>query len=152
MKQGLCAFAELMTDISRPLLKKRGFTNAAILQHWDEIVGDEMKSGVYPDKITYGKNGGVLHLRVASGAFAMLVEHRREILLDRLAAFNGHKSITAIKVLQGEIRLPEVNKKSIPMRFLTNDEEHSLESKTQTIEQKDLRVAVASLGKSILLK
>jgi len=152
MREGLHAFAGLMTDITRPILKKRGFSNATLLQHWSEIVGDEMKTGVFPEKITYGKNGAVLYLKVTSGAFAVMVEHRKKVILERLAVFNGHGGITDIRVSQGNVPVKRIQKEEKTEVFLSENQQKELETKISGVEDNDLRESLLSLGKSILLK
>ena len=167
MREGLHAFAGLMTDITRPVLKKRGFSNASLLQHWSEIVGEEMSRGVRPEKITYGKKGGILYLKVTSGAFAVMVEHRKKNLLDRIASFNGHAGIVDIKVSQGNLPhekkekedknvealiAAESKKEDKKEVFLSAEEEKILEIKISGVEDEELRKRLLSLGKSILLK
>lgn len=152
MREGLHAFAGLMTDITRPVLKKRGFSNASLLQHWSEIVGEEMSRGVRPEKITYGKKGGILYLKVTSGAFAVMVEHRKKNLLDRIASFNGHAGIVDIKVSQGNLPHEKKEKEDKKEVFLSAEEEKILEIKISGVEDEELRKRLLSLGKSILLK
>lgn len=152
MKEGLHAFAGLMTDITRPVLKKRGFSNASLLQHWTEIVGEEMSSGVCPEKIVYGKKGAVLYLKVMSGAFAVMVEHRKKSLLERIAFFNGHAGVVDIRVSQGNVFYKKTLKKEPKEDALSSEQEKALEEKISGVEDEELKKTLFSFGRSILLK
>ena len=119
---GLQSIGVFIDQATRGILGKRGFWNADIIAHWDEIIGQELAQGIRPDKITYpkGKGGaGIVHVRVAGGAFALTAEHKKHILLDRLNTFVGGQIFADIKITQGanlhpkeEISSPEPKKLS----------------------------------------
>ncbi len=140
--------------LTKKILGKRGFTNADLLMHWSDIIGKELAKGVKPDKITYPKNTreeAILHVRVGAGSFAVVVEHQKKILLDRINTFLGYNGIQDIKIKQDliEIKSPEPEKKE---RILTVDEEKQLEEKLKNIKDENLKEKLYNIAKLIFFK
>lgn len=143
-----------LQSLTKDLLGKRGFANADLLLHWNDVIGEELSKAVKPDKMTYtksGRTGAVLHVRVGAGAFAVLVEHQKKILIDRINTFLGYDAISDIKIRQDLIEI----KPPIPVekeKKLTVEQEMLLTEKLKNIEDEDVRKKLYNIGKSIFFK
>ena len=151
---GPVPLSKQLDALTKNLLGKRGFANADLLLHWSDVVGEDLAKGVKPDKITYPKNtreGAVLHVRVGAGSFAVIMEHQKKVLLDRINTFLGYEAIGDIKIKQDlvEINAPKAEKKE---RILTAEEEKQLNEKLQNIKDEELRKKLYNIAKSIFFK
>ena len=89
--------------LAKDILGKRGFSNVDLIAHWPDVVGEQLAEAVKPDKIVYPNNqraNGTLCVRVQSGAFAMVLEHQKNIVLDKVNTFLGYTAVSNIKIQQ----------------------------------------------------
>lgn len=85
-----------------PAMKKRGFTKAEMLRHWDAIVGSELGGRCQPVKLVHNPQRpgeAVLHIRTRS-VWATEIQHSTPLILERLAAYYGYKVATRLVILQ----------------------------------------------------
>ncbi|MBP5160811.1 MAG: DUF721 domain-containing protein [Alphaproteobacteria bacterium] len=150
---GLQSVGVYIDQATRTLLGKRGFWNADIIAHWDEIVGQELSQGIRPDKITYPKGkGGVVHLRVAGGAFAVMAEHKKREILDRLNTFVGSQAFEDIKMTQGANLHPKKEEAQPVKKAITPEQEKELERILAHIRDPQLKEALFAYGKALWSK
>ena len=152
---GLQSIGVYIDQATRSLLGKRGFWNADIIAHWDEIIGQELAQGIRPDKITYpkGKAGaGIVHIRVAGGAFALTAEHKKHILLDRLNTFVGSPIFADIKITQGANLHPKEDVPAPTFKKLSVEQKRRIEQAVAQVKDPELRAALAAYGKDLCLK
>ncbi len=152
---GLMPLSLELGHIAKEVLGKHGFSNVDLLAHWDDIIGFELAQGMKPDKITYPKDkrqGGTLHVRVAAGAFAIVIEHQKKIILDKINTFMGYDAISDIKIKQNLMQIKPVAKTLSPPKELTAQQEEILQSKIADIKDETLKEKLYQIGKSIFLK
>jgi hypothetical protein len=104
--RGPINIASLSARAAKPALGKRGFAAAEILTHWSTIVGPELAAFACPIEIKFprGKNAGAtLHLRIASGAAATLLQLKTPTILARVNGFLGYGAVSALQVAQGPL-------------------------------------------------
>jgi hypothetical protein len=104
--RGPIKIASLATRAAKPALGKRGFAAGEILTHWESVVGPELAAFACPLEIKFprGKNtGATLHLRIASGAAATLLQLKTPTILARVNGFLGYSAVSAIQVAQGPL-------------------------------------------------
>jgi hypothetical protein len=104
--QGPRAIAGEVERLTRPALGKRGFAEAAIIAEWPTVVGAVLGANTCPLKIVFprGQRGdGVLHLRVANGAFATELQHLEPQLLERVNAHFGYRAVARVALTQGPL-------------------------------------------------
>ncbi|MEZ5946824.1 MAG: DciA family protein [Hyphomonas sp.] len=120
-----------------------------ILQaRWREIAGEQLWKYCRPEKISGGKDGRVLTLRVLPQA-APMVQHQSETIRQRVSVAAGG-DVTAIRLVQGPLTTREAAKPRRPARPLTPKERAELEASTVRIEDKGLRAAIVALGAAML--
>ena len=152
---GLNPLSLEVQPLARKILGKRGFDSIVLIQKWKDIVGEELSLGVFPDKVSYPKGkrtDGTLHVKVAGGAFATLLEHRQKILLDRVNTFLGYPAISSLRISQTTALVslpPEAPEKP---QQLSKEQGQQLSEKLKVIADEELKEHLYEVGKMILLK
>lgn len=115
-RMGLRNVAPLVGNLTRPLVRKRGFFQAEIILHWGEIIGRDLEEHTMPVRYSppRGENagGGTLTIRVA-GPVAIEVQHRMVQIIDRVNTYFGYRAVERIKIMQGDISRPQRQEKNV---------------------------------------
>ena len=151
--EGLAPLTKEVQAIAKPILGTRGFAEVDILSSWEDMVGKDLSKGITPEKLTFTANtrtNGTLHVRSAGGAFAMLFEHQKSRVIERINGFFGYPAISAIKIRQGALKL-SIQTQAFK-RPLTEREEKELTARGAPIQDPELREQAYRIGKEILLK
>ncbi|MBX2832847.1 MAG: DUF721 domain-containing protein [Rhodospirillales bacterium] len=150
-RMGLRNVAPLVGNLTRPLVRKRGFFQTEIILHWAEIVGRDLEQFTMPVKYTppRGENagGGTLVIRV-TGPVAIELQHRMPQIIDRVNTYFGYRAVERIKMMQGDISRPErtVHRPTVvPEGNIT----HASEINISKIEDPHLREVLTRLGRHI---
>ena len=154
-ENGLNLLSTDLKSMARTVLGKRGFSSVDLLTCWEDIVGSQLAIGVRPDKITYPRGQrteGILYVKVLGGAFAVMIEHQKKKLLEKINVFLGYTAIGDIKIVQGNPLEKKVLKTEEIKRVLTTEEKKNLKLKVEGIEDPELKEAVYRLGETIFLK
>lgn len=133
--------------ITRPILGTRGFAEVDILEAWDDIVGADLARGITPERLTFERDSrvkGTLHVKSAGGAFAMLFEHQKMRVIERINSFFGYPAVARIKIMQGALKLKRPTQK--PVRALSRAEQRELAEKVAVIEDDELRRKAYEIG------
>ena len=152
---GPMPLSKQLNALTKNLVGKRGFANADLLLHWSDVIGEDLAKGVKPDKITYPKNtreNAILHVRVGAGSFAVVIEHQKKVLLDRINTFLGFNAISDIKIKQDLIEIESEKENKQKERILTIEEEKQLSEKLKDIKEDDLKKKLHEIGKLIFFK
>ena len=151
--EGLAPLTAEVRSIAAPILGKHGFVGIDILANWEEIVGADLARGIQPQKLTFDgskRTGGTLHVLSAGGAFAMLFEHQKSRVLERINTYFGYPAIARFKIQQGSFRLKSEPVVSLP--DLTPTEASDLKARTARIHDSELREHLYRIGTEILRK
>ena len=144
------AVATLTDRITRPLFAKRGFADGAVLNDWQKIVGDSIAKVSVPDRISFppGKrNGGTLHLRVASGGFAVELQHFEGQMIERINTYFGYQAVERVKMIQAPLPVTDAPPPLPPV--LSDDEAQSVTEQVDSVDDPDLKERLESLGRAI---
>lgn len=117
-------------------------------QRWREIAGEKLYQYCRPEKLSGGKDGRVLTLKVIPQA-APLVQHQAETIRQRVSVAAGG-DVTSIRIVQGTLSTGEKQTPTRSFRRLTAQERADLESRTTGIENTSLRAALVALGEAML--
>jgi hypothetical protein len=99
----------LLTGQIRRVSEGRGFAQARVLTHWEEIVGAELAAVTRPVEVRYGRvvvNGrrddghGAKLVVLTTGAHAPVLEMRKEEIRKRINAVYGYEAIRRILLTQ----------------------------------------------------
>lgn len=139
-----------LSGLVDPLLRKRGFLEASLINDWPSIVGGETAKWCQPDALKFPRGervGGTLELRVASGR-GLEVQHMQDMLLERINVAFGYKAIARLTIRQGALPPPPDSR--IPAsRDLTSGEAEAIDRSVADVDNSNLREALANLGKSV---
>lgn len=142
--------ARMVETMVKPVFGKRGFSNAAIINNWADIVGPELAKLSAPEKLTFsrdGSSGGILHLKTITGGLATEIQHLEPIIIERINRHFGYKAVIGLRLSQGPI--PQTQGEPEPMRDLSQLEEKMLSESLQNIEDPEIRKSLENLGRSI---
>lgn len=152
--EGLAPLTREIRNITRPILGARGFSEVDILESWSDMVGEDLAQGIFPEKLTFERDSrthGTLHVKSAGGAFAMLFEHQKERVIERINCYFGYPAVAHIKIRQGSLKLP-IKQKTVLPRHLTSSEEQELWRRVASIEDAELRQKAFEVGVAMMLK
>ena len=150
--EGLDALTREAQKLARPLLGQHGFTQVELISHWSEIMGTELAVGVKPVRLTFPANErthGTLHVRTAGGAFALLLEHQKGRVMERVNTYFGYPAVSFVKIEQGGVHLPHTEDPD-PEWPLSEEELMPLLEKVNTIPDEQLRQKTLEIGIKML--
>jgi len=113
---GARAIGELTPLIGRTAFRRFGFIQSSVVTRWVEIVGPTHARVCAPEAIRFPpgkKSEGILQLVVVP-ANAPLIEQLSEEIIERVNRFFGYKAVARIKLRQGEVKPPHVQKATKP--------------------------------------
>ena len=151
--EGLAPLTHEIQTIAKPILGIYGFASVDILSNWEDIVGPDLSKGIRPEKLTFEKDkrtNGTLYVKSAGGAFAMLFEHQKNRVIERINTFFGYPAVKNIKIQQGSLKLSHPAPTN--SRDLTKAEKESLANRVAGIEDETLREHVYRIGLELLRK
>jgi len=148
------AVAEVTTRLTRRPLGKRGFAESALVSGWPAIVGPMLGQSTLPLKIVFPPTervGGVLHVRVASGALATQLQHLEPLIIQRINGHFGYGAVSRLHMVQGPLPPRRVYKAPTPPT-LTAEEQQSLDASLAKVDDPDLKALLERLGRHVLGK
>ncbi|MDR1008767.1 MAG: DUF721 domain-containing protein [Rickettsiales bacterium] len=93
---GPAPIGNALADTVKKFAPKNGFVGADILLRWNEICGPEIAAMASPVKLSRAAH--TLYIRLATAAFASVIEYRFPAIIDRINAFFGYKAVERIKI------------------------------------------------------
>jgi hypothetical protein len=135
--------------VAKPL-GKRGFAAASLAVDWPSIVGKSLGGQTLPLKVIFPRgerNQGVLHLRVASGAFALQVQHLEPLIVERVNGHFGYAAVARLALVQGPIPQQKQRRASVPTPATTVDP--ALAERIEAVSDDALREALGGLGRRL---
>jgi hypothetical protein len=162
---GLRALGETVDRLTAPLIGSRRLLAADLALAWATIAGDRLAAATHPDRLVFPpkrRNDGTLHLRVASGAAALEMQHETGRLIDRINAHLGYAAVARLKVVQaplppratapGSPRPAPPSPSDAPAADIcTQTVDAAIDSEVLAgIEDARLRSALAGLGRRLL--
>jgi hypothetical protein len=80
-------------------LLRAGFSDPALVLHWEAIAGPETARLARPFRLSQGPQGGVLTLLAEPGA-AVFLQHDSRALCERINLYLGRPVVTRLKFIQ----------------------------------------------------
>jgi hypothetical protein len=149
--KGARAVGELLPAVAKPAFERYGFALAEILQHWATYAGKELAAYTAPEKMKWPRSAGgntgegaTLILRV-DGPRAVEVQHRIPQLMERLNAAFGYRAVTAIRILQAPLSVPQPREKVRPPLKIN-------EAAFSGVEDGRLRMALSRMSAGVQAK
>ena len=145
------AAAEAVAKVTRTLFQRRGLADGAIVRDWPLIFGEALAEHSQPERILFprGKRqGGVLHLRVASGGMALELQHLEPLVLERINGYFGYRAVGGLKVVQGP--LPRPPKRAAPQSPATDEAvADDIKQALHGVNDEALRHTLARLARAV---
>jgi len=119
---------------------------------WNEVVGEQLSKLCEPVRIIKGKGRpGTLEIRVA-GAYAPLIQHQSQVVIDRINLYLGTGTIDRLRLIQGPLSVqPKATQPARP-KPLNAAEELRLRESVSDVTDEKLRDALLKLGRGVLQK
>jgi len=150
--------SDLAASVLDPVLRKRAGMSMALVQSWEEIVGDQLAARSRPERIAWPRRREEndpfepATLIIACDSFAALqVQHQTSEIIGRINAFLGYPAIGRIKIVQRSVTGHQPPRRPA-LRALRADERAEVARLTGAIEDDGLRASLARLGESVLAK
>jgi len=156
---GLNTASRALNELAKKLIGKKGFTEIDILLNWEDIIGQELASEITPMKINFKrgeKTNGILQLATKSGAYALEVEHRKNIIIEKVNSYFGYRAVCNIRIVQNSSYVmgnyDYLEQNNIILPELSEEEENEIKEITCDIENSNLRNILEKLGKKVAQK
>ena len=153
---GLSSLSKTILPFARQILGSRGFVEVDILAGWHEIVGEELAEFCLPQKIDFPrrqKSNGTLYLNVASGAFALEIQHREKFILEKINTRFGYQAVAKIKIVQNSSltleKLDKIKKEERSETLVSPEEENYINNLAEDLNHSELKEILVKLGKSV---
>jgi hypothetical protein len=150
---GLRALGEMVSAVAGPMLGRRGFAGSRLAAEWASIVGEHLAARSLPERVVRapgGQGGGTMHVRIASGALAVELQHLEPLIVERINTYFGYQAVARLKLLHGPI--PERKVERAPPRILTSTDEATIEDLAAAIDDPALQQALRDLGKQLFAR
>lgn len=134
-----------------PAMRAKGFAQAEIVARWAHIVGPELAAATVPLRMIFprGERMGAKLVIRSESAFAPLLAHKSERVIEMVNSFFGYGAVSKLEVKQGplpkETRKPQLEKKP-----LASADQAKLGSLIGSESDSPLKEALKSLGELVL--
>lgn len=101
--KGFRSAAQLTPDALKQAGAKRGFAEARLLTHWDEIAGETLAKICRPIKVSYASRSaslGATLVLAADGARGPEIDAQRNRILERVNSYYGYRAVSRISIDQ----------------------------------------------------
>jgi hypothetical protein len=105
----------LMHGLTKRALGKHGFSSAALIEEWDNVIGPELAATCQPVKLGFPprqRDGGTLHIRADSGT-ALELQHLEPQIIQRVNAFLGYAAVARLAYIQAPITQRQIDARRI---------------------------------------
>jgi hypothetical protein len=152
------AVGDLATDLLDPLLRKRAGMSIALVQSWDEIVGERLADMSRPEKIAWPRRAReddpfepATLIIACEGVAAMRIQHETGEIIARVNAFLGFGAIGRIRIVQKHLVRQEKPRRPA-QRPLSETDRTKLAGLIDGIEDEKLRASLERLGRAIMAR
>jgi hypothetical protein len=142
----------LLSDVFSDAFAKQGFAARELVTRWAEIAGPEVAAHSEPLKIRWPRpvegqvpEPATLVLRV-EGPMALEIQHSSDVILQRVNRFFGWSAVGRLALQQAPL-----SRRDRPQASRAPDPESvaKIEKTLSSVEDEELRAALARLGASI---
>ncbi len=138
--------ADLVHGVGEQAFRKFGFTQAAILERWPDIVGTSYARHCRPLRLRFPrgqKEGGTLAI-AATSAIAPMLRHVETQIIERANRVLGYAAVARISIEQGEVMVPPPAPLPAPAPI-----PEAARSTLKDIADPDLRATLESLAQAL---
>ena len=152
--EGLSNLNQEVKKLTQNALGKHGFVQVELLSHWTEILGPELAYGIKPVGLVFAakeRTNGTLKVQTAGGAFALLFEHQKGQVIEKINTYFGYPAISQIKIEQNAMKLHTPKPQEMPWP-LDEKEIEKLAQKVSKIDDEELRKKMLDIGIQLIQK
>lgn len=142
--------ADLMGELTKGPLRKRGFAQREIVTRWPEIVGEMLGRHSLPERIRFARDeneGATLVVRAASG-FATELQHLEPAVIARINGYFGFRAVGRLSIVQAPLPQPP-RRPLASARILTAAENAAIAGLAGRLRDPELAQALLRLGTAI---
>lgn len=143
--------------VTKPIFKRRGFTENKILTDWNQIVGENLGQCSAPRKLFFSrdkKSDGTLYIEVYDSGMAMEMTYMEPIIIEKIASYFGYKAIAKLKIIQRPGGgMPSKERKDLSVKdgaVIPDAKQQQFDDLLDGIEDEEMKAALMSLGTSVL--
>jgi hypothetical protein len=141
------AVAELVPAIGGLAFKRFGFTQTALVERWEEIVGAQYARHSRPESLSFPrgkKDGGTLKVAV-TGALAPMLKHVEPQVIERVNRLLGYAAVVKIMLRHADMAPQRSTVAPPPPMELSAETRSTL----REIADPDLRASLESLARAL---
>ena len=145
--------ATMINQVARQAVGKDWLLYAALLDHWQEIVGADYARVTTPIKITFPhqpneprRQGGILCVRLPKG-LTMEFSFKAESIKQRVNSYFGYEAISRVTFDSIHSSAPE---KSYTQPLVTDEAKNQATAGVKDIPNGELRDTLQSFGQTLL--
>jgi hypothetical protein len=142
----------LLGDVFKDAYARQGFASRELITRWAEIAGAEVAAHSEPMKLQWPRpvegqpqEPATLVLRVA-GPVALEIQHASDVILERVNRFLGWNAVGRLAIRQAPLSRKAARRAAPPPSAARVAD---VESTLSSVEDRELRAALARLGASI---
>ncbi len=150
------AIGTIVVRLVKTILGHRHLDESTLLIQWSVIVGPEMAAVCSPIRLIFHRkthNNGTLHINVKNSSFAVELQHRSVLLIERINTYFGRPMVGQIRITQGVLpqKIPSPLLSSPKKKIIWSPaEEAALLAELAPVHDDALREALIRLGRHIL--
>jgi hypothetical protein len=148
-RNGLTTAGATVARIAKPLFRRRGFAEGAIITDWAAIVGAHLASIASPERLAFDRDKrdqGTLMIRVAS-AFGPEVQHLSPQIIEKVNVHFGYPAVARLKILPGT--MPVTRPKRTTRKPVAPPPNADTLAELQSVDDRELRAALERLAKAL---
>jgi hypothetical protein len=155
--RGFVRTGGILSKQIRKASEKRGFVETRLLTHWAEFVGESIAKIAQPVKVSYAREGlGATLTILSTGANAPMLQMQLPAIIERVNACYGYSAISRIKITQtaptGFNETQKAFEHPKQAECLSPQAVKDIDMTVENVSNKDLKDALAQLGKNIKQK
>ena len=93
-----------------------------------------------------------MHVKSAGGAFALLFEHHKQQVIDRINSFFGYAAVAHIKITQGKLSFSSLSTPKETIESFSKEDLKALDEKAALFDDEKLRETFYQTGLAFLRK
>ena len=156
--------ARFLPDLTKKVFQKHGFSSAALIADWSDVVGLPLAEQCIPERLKWPRGrrpvtedatetptGATLILRT-DAAHALEIEYASAQILERINAYFGYRAITTLKIVQGPLMTKPARsspKSGRPAATQSPVEAQACDQAISEIEDADLKAALERMRRSV---
>ena len=150
----LQSISGVLSPFAKNVIGTKAFAEADVICNWKNIVGDETASYSKPLKIDFKKNErtqGTLVVETNGGAFALELQTKSKILIDKVNVFFGYQAVKFLRIIQNyDLDIgDDLGVTKSKKMLVTSEEENYINQVSEGMNSKNLSDVLKNLGRAI---